>query len=122
MLRSHLRRCLSGFILLTLLYAQVAVAGYACPMEPDVENRPAANAWDETQGALCLQHCQYGNTQQPADLGAALTTTATAPLLLYPLTIVATKSTVAATWDEHARHRERAPPLPHALLHCCLRT
>ena len=36
-----LRHCLSGCVLLTLLYAQLAIAGYACKMGQGVGDQEA---------------------------------------------------------------------------------
>lgn len=117
-----LRRCLSGLVLLALLHAQLAIAAFVCERISTPAEPATAMVWDDEQGALCQQHCQFGSAQQGVDLGAGIGAAPSLPVALYPVGIVEPAALRVATWLGHQRQRERSPPPPHSLLHCCLRT
>ena len=119
------------FSLFALLFAQLAVAGYACPAEGKASRMgemtemaqaamPCAEsmtlAQDDEQAALCHAHCQDQqqsayNYQVPAlahmgELGVVLT-----------LATVPTEDDLRIDRVPHLR-RDTAPPL--AVRHCCL--
>ena len=120
------------FSLCALLFAQLAVAGYACPAEGNPSGMGKMNemaqatmpcaesmslATDDEQPGLCHAHCQEQqqsayNYQVPAlahmgELGVVLT-----------LATVPTEDDLRIDRRPHLR-RDTAPPL--ALRHCCLR-
>lgn len=119
------------FALLSLLFMQLAVAGYACPSERSSQaaeiaamaeaGMPCAEtmslSMDDEQPNLCRAHCQAG--QQTADkyelppLAAAVVTN-----------VVHAASTAMPNLDGPPvqgplLHRATSPPL--AIQHCCFR-
>lgn len=125
------KRTLARLLIGVLVYAQLAVAAYACgvgsspgsdmamgPAAVQVEPLAHDLQMDADQPTLCVAHCRSG--QQNADAK---------PLPVPPLALVAgyfslkplsasgeRDSTVLASGD--------LPPLadpPHTVLHCCLR-
>ena len=134
-----LRRRLSGWLAMAILFMQLATAAYACPANaanrapgemaaaamagmPCAEAMAQGTALDAEQPGLCQQHCQFGHTQQPSDPWPLLQAPAATPLLLFVLAPAALPA-VAPGWAQRARARthERAPPLAHSILHCCFR-
>lgn len=98
-------RLLSGWLVLTLLFAQVASAAYACPQGlassapvqqamaemPGCDGHMAAGL-DDAQPSLCKAHCEQGaqsvNSVAASDVPAATTLWAVldwAPLALVPV-------------------------------------
>lgn len=130
MKRRTLLRGLSGWLITTMLFAQIAVAAYVCPQTqvgtgahatmPCADMADMAAAPDVDQPVLCHQHCQPDLSQQAADLGLA-TATAVVALLLFVLSPTAVTPVGGRTWLMRWRHRDRAPPPPHSILHCCHR-
>ena len=128
--RRTLLRCLSGWLISTILFAQVAVAAYVCPQTqpesgahaamPCADMAAMAAKPDVDQPVLCHQHCQPDPSQQAAD---HLVTTATAmvALLLFVLSPTAVTPASGFIGLMRWRRRDRAPPPPHSLLHCCHR-
>ncbi len=128
--RPTLLRCLSGWLVTTILFAQVAVAAYVCPpMQLNTSahaGMPCANMAamaatpDVDQPALCHQHCQPDPSQQAADQGVTVATAMVALLLfvLSPTTVASAGGFIGLT---RLRRRDRAPPPPHSILHCCHR-
>lgn len=128
-------RWLSGWLIVAILFSQFAVAAYVCPQaraaaDPDAvamagmpcaATMGAASALDPDQPGLCLQHCQFGSTSaQPADHAAALVIAFVA-WLLFTLIPTATRPAGGLVWLTRERRRDRAPPPPHSILHCCHR-
>ena len=128
----------SGWLIVSLLFMQLASAAYACPMtstrsdEPRVSGMPCAMAMaianpsderpalDPEQPALCLAHCKGGS--QTVDPGH--TSSIAAPLLvaLFVVTAAADASIVARTRRaQHGSSESAPPPPPHTILHCCFR-
>jgi hypothetical protein len=84
--RRH-RRCLAGWLVVVLLFAQFATAAYACPRAAADPSAPAVmadmpgcdgatpDALDPSQPQLCKAHCERGsqtvNTPSAFDLPAA---------------------------------------------------
>jgi hypothetical protein len=134
-LRKSLRRWLSGWLVLAILFTQVATAAYACPMAtaalgqgtaamaamPCAEMMPGggATALDLEQPGLCMHHCQDGSLA----LDQTNPESVPAPALLPALTVRMPDPAGLAspTWAARQRIRERAPPLPHSIDHCCYR-
>ncbi len=133
-------RWLSGWLITTILFTQVAVAAYTCPQVlsradanssamvgmPCAETMSKALASDTTldanQPGLCLQHCQFGSTGgQPADNAAPVGVAIVAWLLLFTLIPTAARPVGGLAWTVRQRRRDRARPPPHSILHCCHR-
>jgi hypothetical protein len=125
----RLRRWTAGCVALVILFAQVAVAAYACPITraavasearmPCGAPMPGTAAFDQAQPGLCQQHCQFGSAQLGADPGHSPAPPAMAPMPWPVLRLAATTARDSA-WLQHARDRARVPLPPHCLLHCCL--
>ena len=125
---SRIRLLTVFFSLCALLFAQAALAGYACPGNakaieiaqmteaglPCAESMPAG--LDAEQAALCHAHCQSDHSSADAwqppppaalmDLGVVLTLPAAAPARALRL--------------EPVSRRDGAGP-PLCIRHCCLR-
>lgn len=126
------RRCWSSCVVAALLFMQLATAAYACPGATGAERAamagmPCAEMMagsvmvDADQPGLCFQHCQADAGPLPLDPAQSLVLHA--PTL--PPTFVrapdAEARAGATAWAAHARERERAPPQPHSIHHCCYR-
>lgn len=134
LLRKSLRRWFSGWLVLTILFTQVATAAYVCPMAAPAGQREGSSAMagmpcaemmsgggiqalDPAQPGLCLHHCMDGSqTFEPAHAPSV-----PASALLPTLTLRMPERQGLPAWSAHRRSRERAPPLPHSLDHCCFR-
>ena len=142
MLRSRtLRRWIARLLLGTLLFAQFAVAAYACPlMAPASQQQYAtpsavgeagalaatfadgkvfdAGPLDAAQPGLCMAHCQFG--QQNADANSTPGVPAAMWYSAYPLK--AENFIEVSRLDRPADigFAEPTDP-PHAILHCCYR-
>lgn len=121
-----------------LLFAQLAVASYACPSlsgklsmpQGDPASAMAAASMladmgpdcdqiDNEAANLCAEHCRFG--QQSADTAPAPMVFAPVPALLYWL-----PAEPESTPEFVRSYRSRdavleAPPPPHAILHCVFR-
>jgi hypothetical protein len=137
LLRRSLRRWLSGWLVLAVLFTQLATAAYACPMATtaagqggESADRPAMPCaammsgaaglrLDTEQPGLCMQHC-WGGSQTFDNANPA---SIPAPTPLPTLTVRAQEPAGAAlpAWAAHRRSRDSAPPLPHSIDHCCYR-
>ena len=133
--RRSLRRWLSIWLVLAVLFTQLATAAYVCPMgsaavgknaaSPEVETMPCASMMsggvmlDAEQPGLCLQHCQAGSQTVDASNPASVP----APALLPTLTVRTFEPADLhrPAWAAHQRSRDGAPPLPHSIDHCCFR-
>jgi hypothetical protein len=123
-----LSRQISRVLIGVLLFAQFAVASYACPglstmpamaasdavaMSPDCDqiDRDAAN--------LCAEHCRHG--QQSADTASAPVVLAPVPTLLYwlPLELEPPLGSARALPAPDPVLAVRSPP--HSILHCVYR-
>jgi hypothetical protein len=129
------RRWIASILAVIVLATQLATAAYACPA-PGTQ-RPAeaqamagmpcaqmmvdAAAADPDRPALCFKHCQGEASQQPPDLLQTSAALAPAFVLLFHLAPVILAITNAPVWAAHRSHRERAPPAPHSIEHCCFR-
>ncbi len=128
--RRTLLRCLSGWLITTIVFAQVAVAAYVCPQAqpgtgahvamPCSNMADMAATPDVDQPVLCHQHCQPDPSQQAADQGVTVATAMVA-LLLFVLSATVVTPVGGFTWLTRWRRRDRAPPPPHSILHCCHR-
>ena len=134
--RRALHRHFAAWLILTLLFSQIATAAYVCPMtQPStpgttdsMAGMPCADAvgndigiqLDPEQTGLCLQHCQFGKTQHPTD-GGQVQTLALEPVLWIVLAPTDPQAIDGQGFIRHARTRDRAPPLAHSVAHCCYR-
>jgi hypothetical protein len=116
--------------MVALLFAQGAVAAYACPalktalaasaaqeaaMPADCEHM---GRMDEATPNLCVAHCQLG--QQSADSQPA----PTVPPVLPNVLVVALADPAALESNGRLQASECFPAAaspPHAILHCCFR-
>ncbi len=136
-LSKSLRRRLSAWLVLAILFTQVATAAYVCPMAAPAGQREGSSAMvgmpcaqmmsgagvkalDPAQPGLCMHHCM--DASQTFDPAHTPSVPAPAPLpsLAVRLPERSDPSDLQA-WSAHRRSRERAPPLPHSLDHCCFR-
>lgn len=127
-----------------LLFAQFAVASYACPSlagTRSVASGPTAmmvdaQAPDDAQGnsaamapscdqmdpnarSLCIEHCRFGH--QSADTAPASMVLAALPALLYSLPAEPELAPGFSRSLSAADASPAAPPPPHAILHCVYR-
>ena len=75
---------------------------------------------DVDQPVLCYQHCQPEPSQQAADQGVTVANAMVA-LLLFVLSPTAVTPVGGFIGLMRLRRRDRAPPPPHSILHCCHR-
>ncbi|QET06592.1 copper resistance protein [Cupriavidus pauculus] len=122
----------AGFLVVVFLSVQLATAAYACnmgaskpmeqaPMEAMVSCADMAEqdaVPGDSQKALCMGHCQadtkhadHAAPQIPAFIPVLASIVVEPPML-----------DAAPIFALRAKHQPRAPPPPHAILHCCLRT
>ncbi len=137
--RTAHRRWIASILAVVLLATQLATVAYACPNPgmqtpvqaqaqaqamagmPCAQTMTGADAVDHYRPALCFKHCHGDASQQPP--GVALSAAAWAPafVLLFHLAPLAPTAADAPVWAAHRSHRERAPPAPHSIVHCCFR-
>jgi hypothetical protein len=121
-----LRRWLSGWLAFTVLFTQLAVAAYACPGQAVVAMPCAMTmadgdmpAMDADQPGLCAKHCQ---PDSPApDPVHALSVSGPPPSAVLTLEPAVEAQGERAAWTAKRRARDRAPPPPLGVLHCCWR-
>ncbi|MGO4280109.1 copper resistance protein [Cupriavidus sp. RAF20_2] len=125
----------AGILLVVFLSVQLATAAYACTAgqgeldgQPSMETMEAMPscadmveqdaAQHDGQKALCMAHCQadtkhadHPAPQVPAFIPILVSTVVEPPML-----------DAAPLFAERAQAQPRAPPPPHAILHCCFRT
>lgn len=128
MKQSRIRRILAALItMFSLLFAQIAVAAYACPdlamtamaAKAAQEAMPGCTDMDMAQPGLCEAHCASGhqsldtpaNPPIAAFMPSRLVAVLPALEILFPVTPVQTNLSLLA--------RATAPPL--AIRHCCFR-
>ena len=128
------------------LFAQFAVAGYACPnlsgtkamadggdmsamaesaataqdsMDKSVAMSPSCDQIDQDAANLCAEHYRFG--QQSADTGPAPVVFAPVPALLYSLPLEPEPISGSVRSFSASDAVLAAPPPPHAILHCVFR-
>ena len=131
-----IRKSISLMLMGVLLFAQLAVASYACPrvggMDPasmsvsmsalvPADMTPGCDQLDPEAANLCAEHCRQG--QQSADTAAAPAVSAAIPTFLYliptePQHLPGSGRSAPAVDDSVGA----APEPPHAILHCVFRT
>lgn len=119
-------RAVSLFAIVALLFSQLAVSAYACPMlaesmrARDVVIDASASSCDETdmgQPSLCQKHCENGQ-QNVNDAGSPLASVALAPAFVVSLPIVPSPVVRSATLYPSLVHAT-SPPL--SIRNCCFR-
>jgi hypothetical protein len=135
-LRRQTRRWLSAGLVLVTLFTQLATAAYACPAVraavagdtatamagmPCAQRMAQGLPMDADQPGLCAQHCQYGNTQAPADHAPLAPPAQVALLPMFTLAPAAEPAAVRSAWAAREHSRSHAPPLAHSIAHCCFR-
>ena len=127
-LSRELRRLVCRILAGVVLFAQLAVAAYACPdlgapamaVAADMQAMPGCDQMDPEAAALCAEHCRFG--QQSADTASPPAVQPAIPMLLYLLpgeAMAPLMSAGPAPAPDSAMLA--APPPPHAILHCVLR-
>ena len=143
-----LGKTISRLLIGVLLFAQFAVAGYACPGLSGMTSMPksdeakvtrsaaasndaatAAKSGDMAPGCdqidqdaanLCAEHCRFG--QQSADTAPAPVVLAAIPTFLYSLPLEpAPLLGSGRSMPAPDANLAAAPPPPHAILHCVFR-
>lgn len=140
-----LSKLISHLLIGVMLLTQLAVASYACPgvsgglgaPNPDAVSSVATSsdasvqksvgpsadraAFDPDAANLCSEHCRSG--QQSASTAPTHVVLAVAPALLYSLPVEPeSNSAFVPRQSSAACVAFAAPPPPHAILHCVLRT
>ena len=134
--------CISRVLIGVMLFAQFAIASYACPgmgllaraagtdmavsvataagSDQTADDKMAGDCgqMDPNAANLCLEHCRYG--QQSSDTAPAPVAHAAMPTLLYVVPAGPDPITGAPGLLASDPLLWAAPP-PHALLHCVLR-
>lgn len=120
-------------MLAVMLLVQWSIAAYACEgtlamqaaqaaaqEAADMPSDCAMGGQDNGKGALCLEHCRFG--QQSSDTASVPTVFAGVPVLLYALPKVADAAAVETVQPAALPAHAGAPPSPpHAVLHCVWR-
>jgi hypothetical protein len=132
-LRTTFRRWLAGWLVLATLFTQLATAAYACPTGAATRTGSAAAPpcgmamadgatmaqIDPDQPGLCVQHCQAPS--QALDQGQP--PSVSPPSAVAALTVTTAPQAVpeSVAWTSQSLRRDRIPPPPHSILHCCFR-
>ena len=142
------RKSISRLLIGVLLYAQFAVASYACPglagmsamsegqstmvmnavasmadnattAEP-TDMAPGCDQIDQNAPNLCAEHCRHG--QQSVDTAQSPAVHAAVPTLLYSLPLEPQHSLGSGrSFPAADAGLDAAPEPPHAILHCVFR-
>ncbi len=137
-----IRKTVGRLLIGVLLFAQLAVAAYACPglsgtaSNTASESMPGVSAqsvtesstslvgWEQIDASaanLCAGHCQQG--QQSGDTAPAPTVHAAVPMFLYSFPIEPAQLLDSGQSRAIADISLAAAPSPsHAILHCVFRT
>jgi hypothetical protein len=119
-MKSAWRHVISLIGIGAILFAQLAVAAYACPMltpQADVQVSQAADESIPGSPALCERHCQ--DDQQNVNDGAAVPTViAFVPSFSLPLELAPPSPAIHSL---AAPSLFDASPPPLAIRHCCFR-
>lgn len=145
-MRKGFLRSVAQVLIGCLLFAQLAVAAYACPgatamegpmsmvgaaemdadktslavLEPSVSNCEdmAMGRTDPPNANLCAEHCKLG---QQSDQASTLTVPAALLMALYFAPLVPAPAAVLRPAAASPSALVAASP-PHTILHCCFRT
>lgn len=132
------RRLVSAGLIGLMLFAQLAIAAYACPTprSAGAQSQPTAvadaamaampdcsqmaGAPDEAAPNLCAEHCRFGQQGNQSHVPVLPAVT-----LVSLYTVAATAPEDAATLPVAVRTASLslpvAVPIPHTILHCCIR-
>ena len=139
-----LRQSISRLLIGVVLFAQLAVASYACPglnvmgsvgnggvatamhgVVTDTAAEPAAmppgcDQMDPSAATLCAEHCHQG--QQSADTASVPAVSLGIPTFLYSLPLEPQRSLGSGrSFPAPDACLDAAPEPPHAILHCVFR-
>lgn len=142
-----LSKTISRLLIGVLLFAQFAVAGYACPSlsgmkamaddgamssmamasqttgdarEQSAAMGPNCDQLDQDAANLCAEHCHFG--QQSADTASVPVVLAAIPTFLYSLPLEPAPLLGSGRFmPAPDANLAAAPPPPHAILHCVFR-
>jgi len=143
-----IRKSISRTLMGVLLFAQLAVAGYACPSLSAEDSMslpnggvalamswaaadapsavqptgmpPGCDQMDPDAANLCAEHCRQG--QQSADTAPAPSVSAGIPTLLYSIPIEPQHALGSGrSFPAPDASVDAAPEPPHAILHCVFR-
>lgn len=127
-----LRKSISRMLMGVLLFAQVAVAGYACPSLKGMDSAtrsatlsvssmpPGCDEVDPDATNLCAEHCRQG--QQSVDTAATPAMSAGLPTFLYAIPIEPQHALGSGrSFPASDASRFAAPEPPHSILHCVFR-
>lgn len=115
------RKPAAWLALLAVLFAQLAMAAYACPLIEEALQGPPSNveatapcadmdsAGSEAMSALCLEHCKAGG--QLVDNHPPVTAFAPAPVVFFVAPTAVADSTVPARATAPLDARATAPPV-----------
>lgn len=127
-----IRKSISRMLMGVLLFAQAAVASYACPSLSGMDSvalsatlsmssmPPGCDEVDPDATNLCAEHCRQG--QQSVDTAATPAMSAGIPTLLYAIPIE-TQHALGSGRSFPAPDASvvAAPEPPHSILHCVFR-
>jgi len=121
-----LSRSICRVLIGVFLFAQLAVAGYACPglgqgtsQAAETRAMPAGcDQMDRDAANLCAEHCHFG--QQSSDTAPMPVAIAPLPALLYMLPASDDADGATRPLPSANPLLDAAPP-PHAILYCVLR-
>jgi hypothetical protein len=120
-----LTRQISRVLIGVLLFAQLAVASYACPGLSTMPAMASSNAMamspdcdqiDRAAANLCAEHCRHG--QQSADTASVPVVLAPVPTLLYSLPLELEPQLGSALAFPAPDPVLAVRPPSHAILHC----
>lgn len=120
------RKAFSLFAIFALLFTQLAVSAYACPMlvqaddEQSVATSVSLSSVDETDAAqpgLCQKHCENGQ-QNVNDAGTPLASVTFAPAFVIALPTPQPSPVLATALFPYLLHAT-SPPIP--IRNCCFR-
>ncbi|MDO9093590.1 MAG: hypothetical protein Q8R98_15210 [Rubrivivax sp.] len=134
-LRKRIRVRIIVMLSMVLLFAQMAMAAYACPAigdradgpAPDMAGVPCAEMMaegiqlDPDQPTLCMQHCQFGSVSHAVDPVPLVVVPLTALPALFTLSVDDRLDHALSSWAQDERVRDRPSPLAHSIAHCCFR-
>jgi len=127
-----IRKSISRMLMGVLLFAQLAVASYACPSLRGMDSAamatsmstssmpPGCDQIDPGAANLCTEHCRQG--QQSADTAPAPAVSPGIPTLLYSIPIEPQHVLGSGrSFPAPDASVDAAPEPPHAILHCVFR-
>jgi len=127
-----IRKSISRMLMGVLLFAQLAVASYACPSSRGMDSvamstsipmssmPPGCDQIDPEAANLCVEHCRQG--QQSVDTAPAPAVSPGIPTFLYSIPIEPQHVLGSGrSFPAPDASVDAAPEPPHAILHCVFR-